>query len=152
MVILRAAVTFRPARLLLLIAGFSASGRSRWARARGSTGCARPELAEWEIYRILLASLLATVSAIFVCGAVVAERIAATAHGRPPVRLGVTGMVREALHPANATRGWHGAPGRRVVIVWPGIVEFADHRRAVEMHWSRAMLASLLVVIAAMLA
>jgi hypothetical protein len=38
-----------------------------------------------------------------------------------------------------------------VVIVWPGIVEFVTTGE-VEMHWSRAMLASLLVVIAAMLA
>jgi hypothetical protein len=150
MVILRAAVTFRPARLLLLIA--CAFGLSALAVGSGPWlhWLREAELAEWEIYRILLASLLATVSAILGCGAVVAERIAATAHGRPPAVSGATSAVSKLFTPRGRLVGGTALLAAAVGIVSPGIVEFAT-TGAVEMHWSRAMLASLLMVIAAML-
>ena len=151
MAILRAAVTFRPARLLLLIAGFLglgalAVGSSPWLHWLRET-----RLAEWEIYRILLASVLTTVSAIFVCSAVVADRIAAAAHGRPPADSGVMGTVARFFTPRMRLVGGTALLTLAVVIVGPGVAEFATTGE-IEMHWSRAMLASLLVVIAAMLA
>jgi hypothetical protein len=150
MAILRAAVTFRPARLLLLIAGFVGLGALALGSGPWLHWLREARLAEWEIHRILAASLLATVSAVFVCSAVIADRIAATAHGRPPSTSGVTGMAAKLFSPRMRLVGSTALLAAAVVIVWPGIAEFLT-TGAVEMHWSRAMLASLLVVIAAML-
>ena len=151
MAILRAAVTFRPARLLLVIAGVLglaaiAVGSGPWLH-----WLREGRLDEWEIYRILLASLLVTSTAIFACGAVVAEWIAAVAHGRPPASSGVTGLLARLFTPRMRLVGGAALLLVAVAIVWPGIVEFVSTGE-VEMHWSRAMLASLLVVIAMMLA
>jgi hypothetical protein len=151
MVILRAAVTFRPARLLLPIAGLLGLGALAVGSGPSLHWLRDAELAEWEIYRLLLASLLATVSTIFVCCGVVADRIAATARGRPPSASGVTGAAAKLFTPRMRLVGGTALLALAVVIVGPGIVEFATTGE-VEMHWSRAMLASLLVVIAAMLA
>jgi hypothetical protein len=151
MAILRAAVTFRPARLLLLIAGFLGLGALAVGSGPWLHWLRDAELAESEIYRILFASLLATMSAVFVCGAVVADRIAATAHGRPPPTSGVTGMAAKLFTPRMRLVGGTALLAAAVLIVSPGIVELLGTGR-VEMHWSRAMLSSLLVVIASMLA
>jgi hypothetical protein len=149
--ILRAAVTFRPARLLLVIAGTLGAlavlvGSGPWLHWLRET-----RLDEWEIYRILLASLLATSTAIFACGAIVAEWIAAIAHGRPPATTGVTGLLARLFTPRMRLFGGATLLAIAVGLVWPGIVEYLGTGQ-VEMHWSRAMLASLLVVIAMMLA
>jgi hypothetical protein len=151
MAILKAAVTFRPARLLLPIAGLLGLGALAVGSGPSLHWLREAELAEWEIYRILLASLLATVSAVFVCCGVVADRIAATARGRPPSTSGVTGAAARLFTPRMRRVGSPALLAAALAIVWPGIAEFAT-TGAVEMHWSRAMLASLLVVIAAMLA
>jgi len=148
--ILKAAVTFRPARLLLLVAGLIGFGALAVGSGPWLHWLREARLAEWEIYRILLASLLATVSAIFVCGAVVAERIAATAHGRPPASSGVTGTVARAFTSRVRRAGGLALTALAVVIVWPGLVEFASTGE-VAMHWSRATLASLLLIMAAIL-
>ena len=150
MAILRASVTFRPARLLLLIAGFFGLGTLAVGSGPWFHWLTEAELAEWEIYRILLASLLFTVSAILTCSAVVAERIAATAHGRAPAASGVTGTIARLFTSRMRFFGSTALVAVAVVIVWPGIVEFLTTGE-VEMHWSRAMLSSLLVVIAVML-
>jgi hypothetical protein len=151
MAILRAAVTFRPARLLLLVAGFLGLGALAVGSGPWFHWLREAELAEWEIYRILFASLLATMSALFVCGAVVADRIAATAHGRPPSTSGVTGLAARLFTPRMRLVGGTALLAAAVFIVSPGIAEFVT-TGSVEMHWSRAMLSSLLVVIASMLA
>jgi hypothetical protein len=151
MAILRAAVTFRPARLLLVIAGAMGLGAVVVASGPWLHWLRDGVLGEWEIYRILLASLLATSTAIFACGAVVAEWIAAIAHGRPPADSGVTGMLARLFTPRMRLFGGATLLLIAVGIVSPGIVEFMSTGE-VAMHWSRAMLASLLVVIAMMLA
>jgi hypothetical protein len=99
------------------------------------------------IYRTLLASLLATLVAVLLCAAVLADRVAALAHGRSSRSSGLTGLV--ALPFARGTPRLLGGLllASAVVLVWPGIVEYAS-TRTVAMHWSRAVLASLLVVTA----
>jgi hypothetical protein len=149
MAILRAAVTFRPARLLLLVAGLLGLGALVFGSGPWIHWLREAHFAEEEIYRILLSSLLATASTIFVCSAVVADRIAAAAHGRLPAAAGVTGAAARLFTPRMRLVGGTLLLAAAVLIVWPGIVELLTTRE-VEMHWSRAMLASLLVVVAAM--
>jgi hypothetical protein len=151
MAILRAAVTFRPARLLLVIAGVLGIGAALVGSGPWLHWLRDGEFGEWEIYRILLASLFATSTAIFACGAVVAEWIAAIAHGRAPADSGVTGLLARLFTPRMRLFGGAALLSIAVAIVAPGIVEFLSTGE-VAMHWSRAMLASLLVVIAMMLA
>lgn len=103
------------------------------------------------IYRILLSSLLATMLAVVLCSAVLADRIAALAHGRPPRTDGVTGMLSRLF-----TRRGRRVVGAAlcvgaVVCVWPGIAQFVE-TGTVQMHWSRAVLASLMLVVAVNLA
>ncbi len=146
--ILQAAVTYRPARLLLMTAsGVAAAGLL--VGIRPTVHYLRNfELEEWMIYRILLASLLATVLWLLLAAATVAERIAATAAGRPPASTGVTGAVGRLFTRRSRRVGSVLLTGAAVATVWPGIVEYLT-RGEVEMHWSRAVLASLLVVGAA---
>jgi hypothetical protein len=151
LVILRAAVTFRPARLLLVIAGLLGLGAVGVGAGPWLHWLVDGRLDESEIYRILLSSLLVTSTLIFVCGAVVAEWIAAKAHGRPPAQTGVTGQLARLFTPRMRQFGGAALLLAATAIVWPGIIEFVSTGE-VEMHWSRAMLASLLVVSAMMLA
>jgi glycosyltransferase involved in cell wall biosynthesis len=146
--IIKAAVTFRPARPLLLVAGLLglfalaviASPALYWAE--------RGELAEPMIYRVLLASLLAISTLIVGCAAVVADRIAAAAHSRQPTTTGVTGVLARLLTPRIRTIGGAALLVAAIAVVWPGIVQFLTTGETV-IHWSRPALASLLLVAAA---
>jgi hypothetical protein len=147
--ILRAAICLRPARPLLLAAAASSLAALlvglgpllfylRWAR-----------LEEWMIYRILLASLLATLSGLLATTAVVADRIAALAHDRAAPQ-GVTGALARLVFSRRGVLVGGPLVGiAAVVLVWPGIVEYLVTGHVV-MHWSRAVLAALLLVLVAM--
>jgi hypothetical protein len=144
--IVQAAVAYRPARPLLL-AGFAAM---LCAVLVGGMPVhfylVHARLEEWMIYRLLLASLLATVAALCVATAVVAERVAALAHGRLRRDAGPTGLASRLFR---RRHGWWfglGGVGLAVLVVWQGIAQYW-HSGHVTMHWSRAALASLLVVL-----
>ncbi len=149
--IARAAATYRPARLLLPPAAALALGAAGVGAGPVLFYLGRFELEEWMIYRILLASLLATLAGLFAAGAVVSERVAAIAHGRPPARAGVTGLASRLFTRRMRRVGAIALPALAVVLVWPGLVQYAATRE-VDMHWSRAVLASLLLVAGAILA
>ena len=102
------------------------------------------------IYRVMLASLLGTLSAIVICSAAVSERMAALVHRRAIASRGVTGLLERLL--SRGTRRWSIAAlvAGAFVSSWPGIVQYLSTGQ-VEMHWSRAMLSSLLVVVAVVL-
>jgi hypothetical protein len=149
--IMRAAVIYRPARPMLLVAVALAVGAAAVGLGPFVHWLRQGRLEEWMIYRTLLALLLGTGSALVASAAVVADQIASIAHGRPATTAGVTGALRRGL----GRRGALVAAGLLVVaavaICWEGIVQYATHG-AVLMHWSRAMLSSLLVVLATALA
>jgi hypothetical protein len=148
--IVQAAVAYRPARPLLLVGAALVLPALLLALTLAGSWLAEGRVEEWMIYRLLLASLLATAPAIVVCAAVVAERVAAAAHGRAPARGGVTGLVSR-LFTRRARR-----VGMAVLLVLAfglvaqGVAQYllSGH---VEIHWSRVVLSSLLVVLAAML-
>jgi hypothetical protein len=148
--ILQAAVTFQPARPLQYMAGLVALA----ALAVGSEPVLywlrHGELLEPMIYRILMASLLTTIMAIVACTAIVADRVAATAHYRPATSTGVLGFLAPMFSTRGRLVGSTALVGIAFAIVWPGIVEWLRFGE-IAMHWSRAAFASLLLVLAAML-
>ena len=153
-VIVRAAMCFRPSRPLLLIAAIA--GLLAGLVAIGPTWhwFANGSLEESMIYRILLASLLATVVALLVCAAVLVERVAAVFHGRT-LATGVTGVLVRVFRPVPRRILSAALVIGATVLVWPGISQFvrttfSDGPTTVDMHWSRAVLASLLLVFATM--
>lgn len=149
-VILRAAVAHRPSRPLLLAAGALVLGTLAVAFQPVSYWLGHGELREPMIYRVMLASLLGTLSAIVICSAAVSERMAALVHRRAVASRGVTGQL-ERLLSRGARRGLIALLLAVAVLTsWPGIVQYVSTGQ-VEMHWSRAMLSSLLGVVAVML-
>jgi len=149
--IVQAAVAHRPARPLLLGSAVTllAAIAVGWLPLRYYA--ANQRLEEWMIYRSLLASLLASVAAFGVATAVVAERVAALAHGRAPRDAGATALAARMLR---RRHGWWLALalcGVAGVVVWPGAREYFASGH-VTMHWSRPALASLLLLVAVSLA
>ncbi len=149
--IVQAAMCFRPARPLLLAAALLALPALAIGLGPSLLWLRERHLEEWMIYRILLASLLATLVAMLVSAAVVADRIASLAHGRPIAVRGATALAGR-LFTARARRLLGAASlALALLVTEPGIVEYATTRQ-VHMHWSRAVLGSLLMVLAATLA
>ena len=147
-VIVEAAVCFRPARPLLLLAGLAGAVSLALGAGPALHYLSEGALEESMIHRILAASLGVTLAAVLVEGAVVAERIAASAHRRP-----VTGMLGrlEALHgPRMRWVVMGGLAGAALAVSAPGLGE-ALAGEAVAMHWSRVVLSSLLLVLATVL-
>ncbi len=149
-VILRTALCYRPSRLLLLGAGLLTVLSLAVSLGPVSFYLTAGRLEEWMIYRILFSFLLAILAGLLVCGAVVGESIAATTQERSFAASGVTAAVARLF-----TRRWRRIGGAALVaaavaLTWPGIVQYATSGQ-VDMHWSRAVLASLLLVAAAML-
>ncbi|MFP8878224.1 MAG: glycosyltransferase family 2 protein [Myxococcota bacterium] len=149
--IIQAAATFQPARPVLMVAGLLLGASLVVGLPPVLFYLRQARLEEWMIYRLLLASLLVTTSSIFVCAAVVADKIASTAHGRPPTSSGLTGMLVRLFTPRNRLVGCAGLVVIATLVVAPGIWEFVSSG-TVEMHWSRAALSSLLLVLAAVAA
>jgi hypothetical protein len=98
----------------------------------------------------MLASLLGTLSAVVVCSALVSERVAALVHRRPVASRGVTGQLGRLL--SRGTRRWGivGLLAAAILSSSPGMLQYLSTGQ-VAMHWSRAMLSSLLVIVAVML-
>jgi hypothetical protein len=148
--IVQAAVAYRPARPLLLFGAAVLLLALVLTAGPVRSWLAEDRFEDWMIYRLLLASLLATVSAIAVSVAVVAERIAAAANGRPPTREGATGLVSRLFTRPARRAGMALLLMAAFLLVASGVVDYlwTGH---VEIHWSRVVLSSLLVVLAAML-
>ncbi len=149
-VILQAAMCHRPARPLLALAG----GLGLLAGVAGAAPAAlylrEGRLEEWMIYRILLASLLTTGMALLLCAAVVAEHVSALAYRRAPRSAGVTGLVRRLFTPRGRLLGGLLLLAGALLVAWPGVVEYVGTGE-VSMHWSRAVLAAQLLVLAGVL-
>ena len=149
-IIVQAAMCYRPARPLLVMTSVLAMFALFVGWLPVSFYLSNERLEEWMVYRILLASLLMTGSAFLICTAVVSERIAAAAHGRSFAQSGVTAIVSKLFAPRCR---WVLAPvlaAIAVAVTWQGIVQYASTGQ-VDMHWSRAVLASLLLLLAWML-
>lgn len=141
-IIVRAAVIFHPARPLLLLAAMCA--------ALGLLIAAHPvvhyaltvRVEDWLIYRVLLSSLLFTLAVLVVCAAAIADRTAALAHGRPPNSSSVP-LLQSFFTPVVRGSAQAGLVIAALLVVAPGITEYVT-TGLVYMHWSRAVLGSLL--------
>lgn len=149
-IIVRAAVTFRPARPLLMIATLLAVAAALIGLYPVLFYVQHFRLEEWVIYRVLLASLLATIATLVVCAAGIADRIAAVAHGRWASSDGAASLLHRLFAPRVRTALQLLLAGTGLLIVAPGLLEYIETRH-VQMHWSRAVLGSLLALIAVML-
>jgi Glycosyl transferase family 2 len=149
-VILRAAVAYRPSRPLLLAAGGLALATAVVAFQPLSYWLSHGELREPMIYRVMLASLLGTLSALVICSAAVSEQMAALFHRRAVANRGVTGWLGRLLSRRSRRVSIAALGIAAFVSSWPGMVQYVTTGE-VQMHWSRAMLSSLLIVVAAML-
>jgi glycosyltransferase involved in cell wall biosynthesis len=149
-VITQAAMCYRPARPLLVVAGLLGLGALLEGLSPLAHWLRHGRLEQWMIYRILLSSLLATGFGIAVCTAVVAEQVAVTAHGRPMPEGSLTARISRLFTPRMRRVGGLALVGLAVAVVWPGLVEYATSGH-VEMHWSRAVLGALLLVAAGIL-
>ncbi|HUF76937.1 MAG TPA: glycosyltransferase family 2 protein [Longimicrobiales bacterium] len=145
-VIVEAALCYRPARPLMLFA-------SLFGLVALATGSAplwlwliEARIEAWMIYRVLLASLLATAAALTLCAAVVAQRISTLVYSRPEEPLGVAGIVGKAFTRRGRLLVITILVAAALTVAWPGLVQLVTSGE-VEMHWSRVVLASLLVVL-----
>lgn len=145
--IVRAAAIYRPARPLLLFAGLFGLGALLLGSGPSRHWLQHGVLEEWMIYRVMAALLLGMGTALFASAAVVADQVAAIAHGRPAARTGVTGLVARVFVRRVAIASAAGMLLAAVVVSWPGVVEYVTSGK-VYMHWSRVMLSSLLSVLA----
>jgi glycosyltransferase involved in cell wall biosynthesis len=150
-VISQAAVTFRPARLILMLAvvfglaGVLAGLGPLWLWLREGF------VEEWMIHRTILSSLLLTIAALLISTAVTAERIAAVAHRRLPQTSGLTGVLMRLFTSRTRWVGGFALMMLTAAVVWPAISQVIGGTPA-EFHWSRAVLAALLVFLALALA
>lgn len=148
-IIVRAAVTFRPARPLLMLALLGALLSVACGIQPTLFYVRHFRLEEWVIYRVLMSSLLATIAGLVLCAAVVADRIAAVAHGR-----WASIQAATALHALFAPKPRTVLQlvlfGSAFAMVAPGLVEYLQTSH-VNMHWSRAVVGSLLTVAGSML-
>lgn len=144
--IVQAAVTYRPARLLLLAAALLGVAAAALGAAPVWLWLRERHLEEWMIYRILLAWLLAVASALVVCAAAVADRIATLAHERPLARSGATWLLGRLFTRRSRWLGSAALLTAALAVTWPGLAQVATSGD-VTMHWSRAVLGALLVVL-----
>lgn len=142
-VILQAVMCYRPARPLLLAAAVLSVAAFLLGLGPALLWLREGYIEEWMVYRVLLSSLLITGVAILACGAAVAERIAALAGGRPVASRGATGLLLRAFTPRSRLALGSAMMALAVGVAWPGIVQFVESG-AVDLHWSRAVLAALL--------
>ena len=149
-VIVEAAVCYRPARPLFIVAAVQGVAGTAILFGPALFFVEQGRLEEWMIYRVLLGSLLATTIALVLCSAVVAEHISATAFRRPPAPTGLTAALNRLFTAGPRWAGLFVCLVGAVLLAWPGIVEYSSTGH-VTMHWSRAVLSSLLLALAGML-
>jgi hypothetical protein len=148
-IIVRAAVTFRPARPLLMLAALCAFLSLASGLQPTVFYLSHFRLEEWVIYRVLMSSLLATIAGLVLCAAVIADRIAAVAHGRWAASQAATSLhLLFARTPRTICQLV--LFGSAFAVVMPGLLEYLQTSH-VQMHWSRAVLGSLLIVAGVML-
>jgi hypothetical protein len=144
--ILQAAMCFRPARPLLLVAAVLTVVGFLLGIGPSLLWLRHGYIEEWMIYRLLLASMLATAVALLVCGAVIAERIVALSGRRDVASSGVTGAIARLFSRRGRLIAGGLMTAAAVVVAWPGIVQYL-RTGTVDIHWSRAVLAALLLVL-----
>jgi hypothetical protein len=140
-VIVRAAVCYRPDRLLMPLAVAAGLAAALVGALPVGFYLQRARLEEWMVYRILLASLLMGMSMIGACTALVADRIAVMAHRRSHVKqVGLDLFARLFERRVRLPLAIVAGAGA-LAVVWPGMLQYVTTGH-VGMHWSRAVLSA----------
>jgi glycosyltransferase involved in cell wall biosynthesis len=141
-----ALLLFRPSRAFDLAACFCFAMAVLWGLYPIEHYWTHGALQEGMIFRLLLCSLLLTCTFVLLAGSVLANDIVSLVHRRNDRRFATSVLDRllakEVLIAVTTV-----APIIGLVIVWPGLLEWIWTKQT-EMHWSRAMLAVLLLQIA----
>lgn len=144
-IMVETALCYRPRRLLLAVAAVLGIAALAAGLVPLGSWLVEGRIEEWMIYRVLLAGLLATGSALTVCAAVVAGRISALAFRRTETAPEAGWLDRLLTGPVSSL-GVVVFLAAATIVVWPGIVEIVTTGHT-DMHWSRPVLAALLIVL-----
>jgi glycosyltransferase involved in cell wall biosynthesis len=147
-IIIRLAVIFHPARPLLILAALCAGFGLLLAVQPMLFYAQYLRLEEWMIYRVLASSLFFTTSVLIACAAAIADRIAALAHGRSAAPTEAP-QLQHFFTPLIRGTAQAGLVMAAFLVILPGIHEYVMTSH-VTMHWSRAVLGSLLFLTALM--
>ena len=150
-VILGAAMCFRPARLPMLVAGLLAVLAAVFGFVPVAHYLAAQRVEGWMIYRVVVTSILVSGVVLSLCAAIIAEHISATAYRRRPATTGLTRWLGVALSAGGRWLFVVVFSALAILVAWPGIVQYVTSGM-VTMHWSRALLAGLLLLLVAVLA
>jgi glycosyltransferase involved in cell wall biosynthesis len=146
-VIVQAALCYRPSRLIMPVALAAVVAALALELVPVTFYLRFHRLEEWMIYRVLLGVLLTSAAAIVAGTAIVSDRIAAVAHGRAPTPSRLLRPVAALFEARARVPVIAAAVAVAVAVVWPGILQYAETGH-VDMHWSRAVLAALLLGLA----
>lgn len=147
-IIVQTALCYRPGRLLVLLSCLLGLGSLVVALGPLLSWLTEGRVQEWMVYRVLLASLLAMATALAACAAAVAEQMSIVAFNREDGASGIIGIMDKRFVRRLLTVGMVLLLATAVVVAWPGIFQFTTTGHT-DMHWSRAVLAALLVMLAA---
>ncbi len=143
--ILSALLLFRPARVFIAAGALTFATAVLWGVYPLEFYVTHRRLEEGMIFRLLFCSLLLTCTFVFVAAAVLAEDILSLVHRRS-VRNFFSVVLDRLLSHKMLLGIALVSTVAACAIVWPGLIEWARTRQT-EMHWSRAMLAVLLLQI-----
>jgi len=142
-----AALLYQPGRMLGLAAAACVAAGVVWSSYPVEFYWRTHSLEEWMIYRLLLCGLLFDSAFVFLCGAVLGERILSLVHHRSNTSF-IAALFDRLLHRSRLMAMAVAAAMTAVILVWPGLVQYAESGR-VTIHWSRPMAAVFLLQISA---
>ena len=140
-----AVLLYQPSRVLRLVAAVCLLTALVWSSYPVEFYWRTHTLEEWMIYRLLLCGLLVNSAFTFLCAGVLGDRILSLVYRRSHKSF-VAALIDRLLDRSQLTAVAIVAAISAVVLVWPGLVQYAQTGK-VTIHWSRPMAAVFLLQI-----
>lgn len=141
-----AVLLYQPSRALGFAAAMCVATAILWSSYPVEFYWRTRTLEEWMIYRLLLCGLLVDSAFTLLCAGVLGDRILSLVYRRPSTSF-VAALLDRLLHRSRLTVVAVIATVAAFVLVWPGLVQYAQTGH-VTIHWSRPMAAVFLLQIA----
>jgi glycosyltransferase involved in cell wall biosynthesis len=141
-----AVLLYQPGRLFGLIATLAILSGVLWSSYPVEFYLRFQRLEEWMIYRLLLAGFLFDAAFCLICAGVLADRVLSLVYHRRETSF-VGALLQRLLDRSQLVYLAALCIGAAVILVWPGLVEYARTGH-VTMHWSRPLVAVSLLQIA----